>query len=244
MTTRIINGVKFEYEVAERSLKELLEIAAQDESLDMEDFEAPDVKIAVGDVFDEFLGFEVYDLKDANDAVIDYLEKITEHTDEKDEMNVMYVIGDAEDKIYSSFEAPDVLKSLETNENLMKERAERMKALEGKEYIMPIKEYDDGERVIAFNGLNDGYDNLELDIHNAIDEVDETNGDINICLDAYYKPENMTEVTVEDALNYYLDLIITMEDAPDDQFDVEIECEEIEGDENNLIARIINVDWC
>lgn len=238
MTTRIINGVKFEYEIAERSLKELLEIAAQDESLDMEDFEAPDVKIAVGDVFDEFLGFEVFELDEIHEAVEKYFEEYNE------DKNVMYVIGEANDKIYSSFEAPDVLTSLETNENLMKERAERMKALEGKEYIMPIKEYDDGERVIAFNGLNDGYDNLELDIHNAIDEVDETNGDINICLDAYYKPENMTEVTVEDALNYYLDLIITMEDAPDDQFDVEIECEEIEGDENNLIARIINVDWC
>ena len=62
MTTRIINGIKFEYEVAKRTADELIAIAAQDESLDMEDFETPDVKIAVGDIFDEFLGFEVFEL--------------------------------------------------------------------------------------------------------------------------------------------------------------------------------------
>lgn len=131
MTTRIINGVKFEYEVSEITEKELIAIAGQDESLDMEDFETPEVKIAVGDAFDEFLGFEVYGLKDANDAVIDYLEKITEHTDEKDEINVMYVIGDAEDKIYSSFEAPDVLKSLEVDDSIMDYRENELKKLIG-----------------------------------------------------------------------------------------------------------------
>lgn len=238
MTTRIINGVKFEYEVSEITEKELIAIAGQDESLDMEDFETPEVKIAVGSYDEEFLNHEVFELDETYEAIEKYFEEYNENK------NVLYVIGDATDKIYSSFEAPDVLTTLEVNENIMKERAERMKALEGKEYKMYIKEYDDGEKVIAFNNRNDGYDNLELDIHHAIDEVDETNGDINICLDAYYKPENMTEILVEDALNYYLDFIVTMEDAPNDQFDVEIECEEIEDDENNLIARIINVDWC
>lgn len=237
MTTRIINGVKFDYEVSEITEKELIAIAAQDESLDMEDFETPDVKIAVGDVFDEFLNHEVFELDETYEAIEKYFEEY------KEGKNIMYVIGDAKDKIYSSFESPDVLTSLEVNENITKERAERMKALEGNEYKMYIKEYDDGEKVIAFNDRNDGYDNLELDIHHAIDEVDETNGDINICLDAYYKPENMTEVTVEDALNYYLNLIVTMEDAPDEQFDVEFECEEIEGDEYNLLIRITNVYW-
>lgn len=237
MTTRIINGVKFEYEVTERTEKELLEIAAQDESFDMEDFETPEVKIAVGDAFDEFLGFEVFELDETYEAIEKYFEEYDKNK------NIMFVIGDATNKIYSSFEAPDVLTYLYVNENIMKERAERMKALEGKEYKMHIKEYDDGEKVIVFNNRNDGYDNLELDIHHAIDEVDETNGNINIFLDAYYKPENMTEVTVEDALNYYLDLIVTMEDAPNEQFDVEIECEEIEDDENNLTVRITNVYW-
>lgn len=237
MTTRIINGVKFDYEVTERTEKELLEIAGQDESLDMEDFETPEVKIAVGDVFDEFLNHEVFELDEVHEAVEKYFEEYDENK------NIMYVIGEKDSEPYTHFEAPDVLTSLEVNENIMKERAKKMKALEGNEYKMYIKEYDDGEKVITFNDRNDGYDNLELDIHHAIDEVDETNGDINICLDAYYKPENMTEVLIEDALNHYLDFIVTMEDASNDQFDVEIECEEIEGDENNLIARITNVYW-
>lgn len=77
MTTRIINGVKFDYEIAERTEKELLEIAAQDESFDMEDFETPEVKIAVGDVYIEFMSWETYELKNANDAAVDFLEKIT-----------------------------------------------------------------------------------------------------------------------------------------------------------------------
>lgn len=233
MTTRIINGVKFDYEVTERTEKELLEIAAQDESLDLEDFETPEVKIAVGSYDEEFLNREVFELDEVHEAVEKYFEEYNE------DKNVMYVIGDEKDRIYTAFESPDVLTSLEVNENIMKERAERMKALEGKEYTMPIKEYDDGEKVIVFDWDVD----IKDDIHYAIDEVDETNGDIGICLDAHYKPENMTEVIVEDALNYYLDLTVTMEDAPDEQFDVEFECEEIEGDEYNLLVRVTNVYW-
>ena len=190
MTTRIINGVKFEYEVAERSLKELLEIAAQDESLDMEDFEAPDVKIAVGDVFDEFLGFEVYDLKDANDAVIDYLEKITEHTDEKDEINVMYVIGDAEDKIYSSFEAPDVLKSLEVDDSIMDYRENELKKLIGLSWT------DKSE--------------LENDLICAIGQTDYLN------FEAYAKitPEVGADLYVEDEPRHsYYDIDLDYEDG-------------------------------
>ena len=130
MTTRIINGVKFDYEIAERTEKELLEIAAQDESLDMEDFETPEVKIAVGDVFDEFLGFEVYELKDANDAVIDYLERITEHTDEKDKIDVLYVIG-GESNQYVYFEAPDVIDTLKVDDSIMDYRENELKKLIG-----------------------------------------------------------------------------------------------------------------
>lgn len=122
MTTRIINGVKFECEVTERTEKELLEIAAQDESFDMEDFETPEVKIAVGDVFDEFLNHEVFELDEIHEAIARYFEEVAETLDE-DATSVMYVIGDANDKIYTSFEAPDVLTSLKfrdiTDERLL-----------------------------------------------------------------------------------------------------------------------------
>ena len=122
MTTRIINGIKFEYEVVKRTADELIAIAAQDESLDMEDFETPDVKIAVGDIFDEFLGFEVFELDEIHEAIARYFEEVAETLDE-DATSVMYVIGDATDKIYTSFEAPDVIKSLKfrdiTDERLL-----------------------------------------------------------------------------------------------------------------------------
>lgn len=111
MTTRIINGIKFEYEVAKRTADELIAIAAQDESLDMEDFETPEVKIAVGDVFDEFLNHEVFELDEIHEAVEKYFEEVADTLDE-DATSVMYVIGDANDKIYTSFESPDVLTSL------------------------------------------------------------------------------------------------------------------------------------
>ena len=122
MTTRIINGIKFEYEVVKRTADELIAIAAQDESLDMEDFETPDVKIAVGDVFDEFLNHEVFELDEIHEAVEKYFEEVADTLDE-DATSVMYVIGDATDKIYTSFEAPDVIKSLKfrdiTDERLL-----------------------------------------------------------------------------------------------------------------------------
>lgn len=122
MTTRIINGIKFEYEVAKRTADELIAIAAQDESLDMEDFETPDVKIAVGDVFDEFLNHEVFELDEIHEAVEKYFEEVADTLDE-DATSVMYVIGDATDKIYTSFESPDVLTSLKfrdiTDERLL-----------------------------------------------------------------------------------------------------------------------------
>ena len=122
MTTRIINGIKFEYEVVKRTADELIAIAAQDESLDMEDFETPDVKIAVGDVFDELLNHEVFELDEIHEAVEKYFEEVADTLDE-DATSVMYVIGDATDKIYTSFEAPDVIKSLKfrdiTDERLL-----------------------------------------------------------------------------------------------------------------------------
>lgn len=131
MTKRIINGVKFEYEVAERSLKELLEISAQDESLDMEDFENLDVKIAVGDAFDEFMSWETYDLRDVNDAVVNYLERITEHEDEKDKICVMYVVGEKDSEPFTSFEAPDVLKTLKVDDSIVDYRENELKKLIG-----------------------------------------------------------------------------------------------------------------
>lgn len=139
MTTRIINGVKFDYEVAERSLEELLKIAAQDESLDMEDFENPEVKIAVGDVYSEFMSWETYELKNANDAAVDFLEKITEfENDEKrnykygdDDLCIMYVIGEKDSEPYTHFESPDVLKTLEIDHSIMDYRENELKKLIG-----------------------------------------------------------------------------------------------------------------
>lgn len=158
MTTRIINGVKFEYEVAERSLKELLEIAAQDESLDMEDFETPEVKIAVGDAFDEFLGFEVFELDEIHEAVEKYFEEVADTLDE-DATSVMYVIGDATDKIYTSFESPDVLKSLKFRDITDERLLDLQSQLVG--YSWPTRE-DIGDAVFM-----------------AIGETDPEDGDIN-----------------------------------------------------------------
>lgn len=122
MTTRIINGIKFEYEVAKRTADELIAIAAQDESLDMEDFETPEVKIAVGSYDEEFLNHEVFELDEIHEAIARYFEEVADTLDE-DATSVIYVIGDKEDKIYSSFEAPDVIKSLKfrgiTDERLL-----------------------------------------------------------------------------------------------------------------------------
>lgn len=139
MTTRIINGVKFDYEVTERTEKELLEIAAQDESFDMEDFETPEVKIAVGDVYSEFMSWETYELKNANDAAVDFLEKITEfENDEKrnykygdDDLCIMYVIGEKDSEPYTHFESPDVLKTLEIDHSIMDYRENELKKLIG-----------------------------------------------------------------------------------------------------------------
>lgn len=189
MTTRIINGVKFDYEVTERTEKELLEIAGQDESLDMEDFEAPDVKIAVGDAFDEFLGFEVYDLKDANVAVIDYFERITEHEEEKDEINVAYVIG-GESNQYVYFEAPDVLKSLEVDDSIMDYRENELKKLIGLSWT------DKSE--------------LENDLICAIGQTDYLN------FEAYAKitPEVGADLYVEDEPRHsYYDIDLDYEDG-------------------------------
>lgn len=158
MTTRIINGVKFDYEVTERTEKELLEIAGQDESLDMEDFETPEVKIAVGDVFDEFLGFEVFELDEIHEAVEKYFEEVADTLDE-DATSVMYVIGDATDKIYTSFEAPDVLKSLKFRDITDERLLDLQSQLVG--YSWPTRE-DIGDAVFM-----------------AIGETDPEDGDIN-----------------------------------------------------------------
>lgn len=190
MTTRIINGVKFEYEVSEITEKELLEIAAQDESLDLEDFETPEVKIAVGDVFDDFLGFEVYDLKDANDAVVNYLERITEHEEEKDGINVMYVIGEKEDKTYSHFEAPDVLKTLKTDNSIMDYRENELKKLIG----------------LSWTDISE----LENDLICAIGQTDYLN------FEAYAKitPEVGADLYVEDEPRHsYYDIDLDYEDG-------------------------------
>lgn len=188
MTTRIINGVRFEYEVAERTADELIAIAAQDESLDMEDFETPDVKIAVGDVFDEFLNHEVYDLKDANDAVVDYLEKTTEH--EKDEINVIYVIGDVEDKIYSHFEAPDVLKTLKVDDSIMDYRENELKKLIGLTWT-DTSEFED-------------------DLICAIGEVDVINFEVY----AKITPEVGADLYVEDEPRHsYYDIVLDYNDG-------------------------------
>lgn len=189
MTTRIINGVKFDYEIAERTEKELLEIAAQDESLDMEDFETPEVKIAVGDVFDEFLGFEVYELKDANDAVIDYLERITEHTDEKDKIDVLYVIG-GESNQYVYFEAPDVIDTLKVDDSIMDYRENELKKLIGLSWT------DTSE--------------LENDLICAIGQTDYLN------FEAYAKitPEVGADLYVEDEPRHsYYDIDLDYEDG-------------------------------
>lgn len=158
MTTRIINGVKFDYEVTERTEKELLEIAAQDESLDMEDFETPEVKIAVGDVFDEFLNREVFELDEIHEAVEKYFEEVADTLDE-DATSVMYVIGDATDKIYTSFEAPDVLKSLKFRDITDERLLDLQSQLVG--YSWPTRE-DIGDAVFM-----------------AIGETDPEDGDIN-----------------------------------------------------------------
>lgn len=189
MTTRIINGVKFEYEVTERTEKELLEIAAQDESLDMEDFETPDVKIAVGDVFDEFLGFEVYELKDANDAVIDYLERITEHTDEKDKIDVLYVIG-GESKQYVYFEAPDVIDTLKVDDSIMDYRENELKKLIG----------------LSWTDVSE----LENDLICAIEQVDSINFEVY----AKITPEVGADLYVEDEPRHsYYDIDLDYEDG-------------------------------
>ena len=189
MTTRIINGIRFDYEIAERTEKELLEIAAQDESLDMEDFETPEVKIAVGDVFDEFLGFEVYELKDANDAVIDYLERITEHTDEKDKIDVLYVIG-GESNQYVYFEAPDVIDTLKVDDSIMDYRENELKKLIGLSWT------DTSE--------------LENDLICAIGQTDYLN------FEAYAKitPEVGADLYVEDEPKHsYYDIDLDYEDG-------------------------------
>ena len=157
MTTRIINGIKFEYEVAKRTADELIAIAAQDESLDMEDFETPDVKIAVGDVFDEFLNHEVFELDEIHEAVEKYFEEVADTLDE-DATSVMYVIGDANDKIYTSFEAPDVIKSLKFRDITDERLLDLQSQLVG--YSWPTRE-DIGDAV-----------------HMAIGETDPEDGDI------------------------------------------------------------------
>lgn len=158
MTTRIINGVKFEYEVSEITEKELIAIAGQDESLDMEDFEAPEVKIAVGDAFDEFLNREVFELDEIHEAVEKYFEEVADTLDE-DATSVMYVIGDATDKIYTSFEAPDVLKSLKFRDITDERLLDLQSQLVG--YSWPTRE-DIGDAVFM-----------------AIGETDPEDGDIN-----------------------------------------------------------------
>lgn len=158
MTTRIINGVKFEYEVSEITEKELIAIAGQDESLDMEDFETPEVKIAVGDVFDEFLNHEVFELDEIHEAIARYFEEVAETLDE-DATSVMYVIGDANDKIYTSFEAPDVLTSLKFRDITDERLLDLQSQLVG--YSWPTRE-DIGDAVFM-----------------AIGETDPEDGDIN-----------------------------------------------------------------
>lgn len=189
MTTRIINGVKFDYEVTERTEKELLEIAGQDESLDMEDFETPEVKIAVGDAFDEFLGFEVYDLKDANVAVIDYFERITEHEEEKDNINVMYVVG-GESNQYVYFEAPDVIDTLKVDDSIMDYRENELKKLIG----------------LSWTDISE----LENDLICAIGQTDYLN------FEAYAKitPEVGADLYVEDEPRHsYYDIDLDYEDG-------------------------------
>ena len=157
MTTRIINGIKFEYEVAKRTADELIAIAAQDESLDMEDFETPDVKIAVGDVFDEFLNHEVFELDEIHEAIARYFEEVADTLDE-DATSVMYVIGDANDKIYSSFEAPDVIKSLKFRDITDERLLDLQSQLVG--YSWPTRE------------------DIADAVHMAIGETDPEDGDI------------------------------------------------------------------
>ena len=157
MTTRIINGIKFEYEVAKRTADELIAIAAQDESLDMEDFETPDVKIAVGDVFDEFLNHEVFELDEIHEAVEKYFEEVADTLDE-DATSVIYVIGDKEDKIYSSFEAPDVIKSLKFRDITDERLLDLQSQLVG--YSWPTRE------------------DIADAVHMAIGETDPEDGDI------------------------------------------------------------------
>lgn len=158
MTTRIINGVKFDYEVTERTEKELLEIAGQDESLDMEDFETPEVKIAVGSYDEEFLNHEVFELDETYEAIEKYFEEVADTLDE-DATSVMYVIGDATDKIYTSFEAPDVLKSLKFRDITDERLLDLQSQLVG--YSWPTRE-DIGDAVFM-----------------AIGETDPEDGDIN-----------------------------------------------------------------
>ena len=154
MTTRIINGIKFEYEVAKRTADELIAIAAQDESLDMEGFETPDVKIAVGDVFDEFLNHEVFELDEINEAIARYFEEVAETLDE-DATSVMYVIGDANDKIYTSFESPDVLTSLKFRDITDERLLDLQSQLVG--YSWPTRE-DIGDAVFMAIGETDPED--------------------------------------------------------------------------------------
>lgn len=157
MTTRIINGVKFEYEVSEITEKELLEIAAQDESLDLEDFETPDVKIAVGSYDEEFLNHEVFELDEVHEAVEKYFEEVADTLDE-DSTSVMYVIGDKEDKIYSHFEAPDVIKSLKFRDITDERLLDLQSQLVG--YSWPTRE------------------DIADAVHMAIGETDPEDGDI------------------------------------------------------------------
>lgn len=198
MTTRIINGVKFDYEVTERTEKELLEIASQDESFDMEDFETPEVKIAVGDVYSEFMSWETYELKNANDAAVDFLEKITEfENDEKrkykygdDDLCIMYVIGEKDSEPYTHFEAPDVLKTLEIDHSIMDYRENELKKLIGLSWT------DTSE--------------LENDLICAIGQTDYLN------FEAYTKitPEVGAELYVEDEPRHsYYDIDLEYEDG-------------------------------
>ena len=192
--TRIINGVKFDYEVSEITEKELIAIAAQDESLDMEDFETPEVKIAVGDVFDEFLNHEVFELDEVHEAVAKYFEEVSETLDE-DATNVMYVIGDKEDKIYSHFEAPDVIKSLRFKEVTEDRFLDLQSQLVG--YSWPTRE-DIGDAVFM-----------------AIGETDPEDGDIN-----FIDSSEGIEVRCEDGERNNNTFFITLTETEDDEIKV------------------------